>query len=67
MCSLVAPNIDLVELLVESRAQLVIPGEKITALSFAIIHGHTGIVQYLVSSGAPVDAPNEDGVTSLIK
>ena len=66
VCSLVAPNIDLVELLVESGAQLVIPEEKITALSFATIYGHAGIVQYLVSAGAPVDAPNEDSVTSLI-
>ena len=66
VCSLVAPKIDLVELLVESGTQLVIPGEKITSLSIATIRGHTDIVQYLVSSGAPVDAPNEDGVTSLM-
>ena len=66
VCSLVAPNIDLVKLLVESGAQLAIPGEKITSLSIATIRGHTDIVQYLVSSGAPVDAPNEDGVTSLM-
>ena len=66
VCSLVAPNIDLVELLVESGAQLVIPGEKMTSLSIATVYGHAGIVQYLVSSEAPVDAPNEDGVTSLM-
>ena len=67
VCSLVAPiRIDIVQLLVESGARLVIPGEEITALAFATIHGHTDIVQYLVSAGAPVDAPNEDGVTSLI-
>ena len=66
VCSLVAPNIDLVELLVESGALLVIPGEEITVLAIATIHGHTGIVQYLVSAGAPVDAPNEGGVTSLM-
>ena len=66
MCSLVAPKIDLVQLLVESGAQLDIPGEEITSLSVATIRGHTDIVQYLVSSGAPVDAPNEDGVTSLM-
>ena len=66
VCSIVAPKIDLVQLLVESGAQLVIPGEEITALAIATIRGHTDIVQYLVSSGAPVDAPNEDGVTSLM-
>ena len=40
--------------------------ETITALSFATIYDHAGIVQYLVSAGAPVDAPNEDCVTSLM-
>ena len=66
VCSLVAPNIDLVELLVKSGAQLVIPGERITALAIATVNGHMNIVQCLVSAGAPVDAPNEDGVTSLM-
>ena len=49
VCSLLAPNIDLVQLLVESGAQLVIPGEEITPLSIATIHGHTDIVQYIIS------------------
>ena len=66
VCSLAAPIIDLVELLVESGAQLVIPGERITALAIATLHRHINTVQYLVSAGALVDAPNEDGVTSLM-
>ena len=50
VCSLVAPNIDLVELLVESGAQLVIPGEKVTVLAIATVNGHMNIVQYLIYS-----------------
>ena len=65
VCSLVAPNIDLVELLVKSGAQLVIPGERITALAIATVNGHMNIVQCLQCRGS-VDAPNEDGVTSLM-
>ena len=66
VCSFKIPNKDLVELLVQFGAQFVIPGEKMTALSIATIYGHTDIVQYLVSEGAPVNALNEDGITSLM-
>ena len=66
VCNFKIPNKDLVELLVQFGAQFVIPGEKMTALSIATINGHTDIVQYLVSEGAPVNAPNEDGSTSLM-
>ena len=66
ICSFKMPNKDLVELLVQSGAQFVIPGEKITALAIATIYGHADIVQYLVSERAPVNAPNEYGVTSLM-
>ena len=66
ICSFKIPNKDLVELLVQFGAQFVIPGEKKTALSIATINGHTDIVQYLVSEGAPVNAPNEDDWTSLM-
>ena len=67
VCSLEAPNKYLVELLVQSGAQFVIPGEKIqTALGIATIKGHTDIVQYLLIEGAPVNARDIYGVTSLI-
>ena len=66
VCSLKTPNKGLVELLVESGAQLVVPGEKIVALQIATHEGHADIVQYLVSAGTPVNAQNKDGVTSLM-
>ena len=66
VCSFKIPNKDLVELLVQFGAQFVIPGEKMTALSIATIYGHADIVQYLVRAGAPVNALNEDGSTSLM-
>ena len=66
VCSLKTPNKDLVELLVQSRAQLVVPGEEITALEIATREGHTDIVQYLASEGAPVNAQDSNGVTSLM-
>ena len=49
MCSLKTPNKDLVELLVQSGAQLVVPGEEITALEIATREGQTDIVRYLAS------------------
>ena len=66
VCSSTIPNKDLVELLVQSGVQFVIPGEKMSALTIATIYSHADIVQYLVSEGAPVNAPNEDGITSLM-
>ena len=66
MCSLKTPNKDLVELLVQSGAQLVVPGEEIMALEIATREGHTDIVQYLASAGAPVNAQDSNGVTSLM-
>ena len=66
VCNSKTPNKDLVELLVQSGAHFVIPGEKKTALTIATMYGHTDIVQYLVSEGAPVNAQNEYGVTSLM-
>ena len=66
LCSLETSNKDLVELLVQSGAQLVIPGEKITALEIATREGHMDIVQYLASEGAPVNAQDSDSMTSLM-
>ena len=60
VCSSKISNKDFVELLVQSR------GEKITALTKAIIYGHADIVQYLLNEGAPVNAPYKDGITSLM-
>ena len=65
-CSLKTPNKDLVELLVQFRAQLVVPGEEITALEIDTREGHTDIVQYLASEGAPVNAQDSNGMTSLM-
>ena len=67
VCSLKTPNKGLVELLVESGAQLVVPGEKIVALEIATQKGHADIVRYLVSAGAPVNAQNKGGFTSLMR
>ena len=66
VCSLKTPNKGLVELLVESGAQLVVPGEEIVALEIATREGHADIVRYLVSAGTPVNAQNKDGFTSLM-
>ena len=55
VCSLNISNMDLIELLVQSGAQVVVPGERVTALGFAAANGHTDIVQYLISKGAPVN------------
>ena len=66
VCSLKTPNKGLVELLVQSGAELAVPGEKIVALEMATREGQADIVRYLVSAGAPVNAQNKDGVTSLM-
>ena len=66
VCSSKTPNNDLVELLVQSGAQFVIPDEIQTTLGIAAMEGHTDIVQYLVSEGAPVNAQDRDGVTALM-
>ena len=66
VCSLKTPNKGLVELLVESGAQLVVPGEEIVALEIATSEGHADIVRYLVNAGTPVNAQDKDGLTSLM-
>ena len=66
ICSSQTPNKEFVELLVQSGAQFIIPGEKLTALGIATIKGHTEIVQYLVSEGAPVNAQDIYGATPLM-
>ena len=66
VCCLRIPKKDLVKRLVQSGAQFVIPGEKVTTLEIATWEGHSNIVQYLVSEGAPVNAQDRHGVTSLM-
>ena len=66
ICSSQTPNKEFVELLVQSGAQFVIPGETLTALGIATIKGHTEIVQYLVTEGAPVNAQDIYGATPLM-
>ena len=63
VCSSRSPNKSLVELLVQSGTQFVNYG---AALSNATINGHVNIVQYLVSEGAPVNAQDIYGMTSLM-
>ena len=65
-CSFKIPNTLLIDLLVQSGAQFVIPGEIQTALGIAAQGGHTDIVQYLISKGAPVNAQDIFGVNSLM-
>ena len=65
-CRFKIPNKILIELLVQSGAQFVIPGEIQTALGIAAQKGHTDIVQYLISKGAPVNAQGIYGANSLI-
>ena len=66
VCSSKIPNKNLIELLVQSGAHFVIPGEGLTALGIATMNGHVDIVQYLVGKGAPVNAQGSDGTTSLM-
>ena len=66
VCSLETPNKALVELLVQSGAQFVIPGESIMVLQIAAKNGHTDIVQYLISEEATVNAQDRNGATALI-
>ena len=66
VCSSKTPNKNLIELLVQSGAHFVIPGEGLTALGIATMNGHVDIVQYLVGEGAPVNAQGSDGTTSLM-
>ena len=66
VCSLKHPDNDLVELLVQSGAHFVILNEILTTLGIATMKGHTDIVQYLVSEGAPVNAQDKVGVTALM-
>ena len=66
VCSLETPNKALVELLVQSGAQFVIPGERIMALEIVAKNGHTDIVQYLVGEGATVNAQDRNRATALI-
>ena len=65
-CSFKIPNTLLIELLVQSGAQFVVPGEVQTALGIAAQEGHTDIVQYLISKGAPVNAQGIYGANSLM-
>ena len=65
-CSFKIPNALLIELLVQSGAQFVISGEIQTALGIAAQEGHTDIVQYLISKGAPVNAQGIYGANSLM-
>ena len=65
-CRLKIPNEMLIDLLVQSGAQFVVPGEIQTALGIAAQGGHTDIVQYLISKGAPVNAQDILGATSLM-
>ena len=65
-CSFRIPNTILIELLVQSGAQFAVPGEIQTALGIAAQEGHTDIVQYLISKGAPVNAQGLYGANSLM-
>ena len=65
-CSFKIPNTHLIDLLVQSGAQFVVPGEIQTALGIAAQEGHTDIVQYLISKGAPVNAQDILGANSLV-
>ena len=60
------PNKILIDLLVQSGAQFVISGEIQSALGIAAQEGHTDIVQYLISKGAPVNAQGIYGANSLM-
>ena len=60
------PNKILIDLLVQSGAQFVVPGEIQTVLGIAAQEGHTDIVQYLISKGAPVNTHGIYGVNSLM-
>ena len=66
-CSFKIPNTLLIELLVQSGAQFVVPGEIQSALGIAAQEGHTDIVQYLICKGAPVNAQGLYGATSLMQ
>ena len=65
-CSFKIPNTLLIDLLVQSGAQFVVPGEIQSALGIAAQKGHTDIVQYLISKGAPVNAQGIYGANSLV-
>ena len=65
-CSFKISSKELVELLVQSGAHFVVPDEKLTVLGIATREGHIDIVQYLVNEGAPVNAQDINGATSLI-
>ena len=66
VCSLKSQNKELVELLVQSGAQLTVPGEEITALEIATRESHVDVVQFLASEGSPVNAQDSNGMTSLM-
>ena len=66
VCDSKTPKKELVKLLVQSGAQFVILGEKITALELATKGGHVAVVQYLASKGAPVNVQDTFGVTALM-
>ena len=66
LCSFKIPNKMIIDLLVQSGAQFVVPGETWTALGIAAQEGHTDIVQYLISKGAPVNTQDIHGATSLM-
>ena len=68
VCDSDTPNIDLVELLVQSGADINVEGGKTKAIALlqATMHGHTQIVQYLLYKGADINALSKNGYSSLM-
>ena len=66
ICGAQKSNKEFVTLLIQFGAQLIISDEKLSALAIATMAGHLDIVQYLVSEGAPVNAQDIHGATSLM-